>query len=104
MWLIPAYHYKACYSQELKEIKAKAEQRQSAPARMADQREIRLANRYPDWRQAILPAAEALFNLNRYAKPNSCRRDHKEEIYEVTTDLVRVLYQLRYATEVGHHY
>jgi hypothetical protein len=52
------------------------EARQTAPQR----RKAKLAKRYPDPRQAIPAAAEALFLLNRYAKPASCTRDHHDEI------------------------
>jgi hypothetical protein len=59
-----------------------------------------LAREYPDWRDALQPAAEALFSLNRYAKWPSCPRGERDEIYGLKTHLVRLLYERGLAREV----
>lgn len=54
----------------------------------------RLTNRYPHWRDALPDAAEAMFNLNRYAKHRSCTQENREDIYDMKNRLVRLLYKL----------
>jgi hypothetical protein len=81
-------------SPEVAAVKERArkqqEGRDTAPAR----REAAMAKRYQDYRQAIPKAAEALFSLNRYAKHRSCTRDHREEIYDLKNDFIRVLCEI----------
>jgi hypothetical protein len=81
-------------SQKLKVAK------QTAPAG----RRERLARRYPDPHQAIPAAAEALFSLNRYTKRSRCNREHRDEIYALKSDLVRLLYARGYASDVHEHH
>jgi hypothetical protein len=58
---------------------------------------------YPDWRAALPATCLALLNLNRYAKWESCSRQQRDEIYELKTELLRMLYQNNYATGVVKH-
>ncbi len=56
-----------------------------------EQRHARMIRAYPTWKDALLPACEAMFNLNRYAKHESCRSG--EEIYALKNQLVKLLYE-----------
>lgn len=51
----------------------------------------------------MLPAAEALFNLNRYAKWPTCSAAHRREIYELKNGLVHRLYASGYCVEALRH-
>jgi hypothetical protein len=64
---------------------------------------LMIATEYGNWRNALLPAAQALFNLNRYAKWTTCREDHRLKIYRLKRELIKILYQSRLATSVGLH-
>lgn len=58
---------------------------------------------YSGWRDALGPAAEAMFNLNRYAKWERCSAAHREEIYTLKNEFVRLLYDLGLAVEARLH-
>jgi hypothetical protein len=73
--------------------------RQAAPARRLEA----YRRKYPDWRDALPAAAEALFNLNRYAKRRSCQADHRAWIYGLKTGFLRLLCRLGLATEAKVH-
>jgi hypothetical protein len=64
-------------------------------------REARILRRYPTWRDALLPACESMFNLNRYAKHESCRS--RDEIYDLKNGLVELLYVRGFSTECRVH-
>ncbi len=69
----------------------RSQQTRAARQNKAQARRAQFAARYPDWRAALLPAVEALFNLNRYAKWPRCSAAHRREIYELKNGLVRWL-------------
>jgi hypothetical protein len=73
-------------------LAAKAE-RDEPEAKQArrEAREAKITRRFCSWKDALLPACEAMFNLNRYAKHDSCRS--REEIYDLKNQLVALLYQ-----------
>lgn len=52
---------------------------------------------------ALNDVAEGLFNLNRYAKHDTCSRAHKEEIYGLKNDLVKALFEGGHCTGWNHH-
>jgi hypothetical protein len=59
--------------------------------------------RYPDETDAINAACFALFNLNRYAKHQSCSKRNKEEVYILKNKLIEWLYHAGYCQSVGIH-
>lgn len=77
----------------LKRRRNPAVQERRAKAR-ARARDRRLINKYPQWQDALPDAAEAMFNLNRYAKHRSCTQENREDIYDMKNRLVRLLYTL----------
>jgi hypothetical protein len=72
-------------------------------ARKPAERAARLRERYPDWQDALLAAAEALFNLNRYAKWRECSREHRATIYELKEEFICLLCRLGLAERVAEH-
>ena len=62
-----------------------------------------LGERFPNWRDALPGAAEAMFSLNRYAKYNSCTLDNRSEIYRLKNGLIQVLYSIGAAEQVHKH-
>jgi hypothetical protein len=62
-----------------------------------------LPERFPEWRNAIPAAAEAMFNLNRYAKYGSCSDPNRDEIYSLKNGLIEAFYVQNLATEVYQH-
>jgi hypothetical protein len=81
------------------------EELREAVARKEKVRAIRhrLAERYPDWRQALRPAAEALFNFNRLTKHGSCSRLRQRELYDLKDKVIRLLYELGLCQEASLH-
>lgn len=49
--------------------------------------------RYGGQKAALVDAAEGMFNLNRYAKHDSCAAYNRREIYSLKNRFVRALYQ-----------
>jgi hypothetical protein len=87
----------------LHELKSRIQAARDARHRKAQERAMMFAERYPQWEDACGPAAEALFNLNRYAKWHSCASAHRDEIYALKNRFVRLLYECGYCTEVQQH-
>jgi hypothetical protein len=73
--------------------------RAAAPAR----RRQALARRFPDPRRAVPAAAEALFQLNRYAKHRRCAWEHQQEIYSLKNRFVELLCALGHCTGAREH-
>ncbi len=67
-------------------------------------RERRFSRKYPTWRDALPDACEALFELNRYAKHESCTSTNREEIYNLKNGLIRLLYEQGFATDFYEHH
>jgi hypothetical protein len=84
-------------------LKARSQAVRQAKERKAEERQARLATRYSEWRQALLPAAQAMFSLNRYAKWQRCAPAHRREIYTLKNSFVRLLSECGYAVEVLRH-
>lgn len=76
-----------------------------AVARKEKVREIRrqLDARYPEWRQSLRPAADALFSFNRYSKWGSCSRLRRRELYDLKDRFIRLLYELGLCQEASLH-
>ena len=64
-------------------------------------REARITKRFASWRDALPRACQAMFNLNRYAKHNTCRCKH--EIYALKNGLIDLLYRNGFCTECKIH-
>jgi hypothetical protein len=62
-----------------------------------------LEGRYPDWHAALRPAADALFNFNRYSKWATCSRLRRRELYDLKDKVIRLFYGLGLAREVLVH-
>jgi hypothetical protein len=62
-----------------------------------------LQTRYPEWRAALRPAADALFNFNRYSKWAGCSRLRRRELYDLKDKVIRIFYGLGLAREVLVH-
>jgi hypothetical protein len=62
-----------------------------------------LETRYPDWRTALRPAADALFNFNRYSKWATCSRLRRRELYDLKDRVIRLFHALGLAREVLLH-
>jgi len=60
-------------------------------------------DKYDDLQAAIEDAAEALFNLNRYAKHAKCAERHRKRIYELKTRFIRLLYRRGYCIAAAEH-
>ena len=88
---------------EIAALRARSHKYREARKRKPKERRRMLAKRYPDWRDALPPAAEALFSLNRYAKWERCSPEHRDEIYELKNRMVEMVYQLGLAEEVKLH-
>jgi hypothetical protein len=90
-------------SLEIQARLAKKASQNSASARRARRRarEARLRRRYPAWRDALVPACQAMFSLNRHAKHNKCRSS--EEIYQLKNELITLLYEHGYCIECRVH-
>jgi hypothetical protein len=70
-------------------------------ARAQRRRERNISSRYPDWRQALPPAAKAMFNLNRFAKYRSCLNSF--EIYALKNRFIQLLCNLGLCVEAHLH-
>src|SRR4051812_1025466 len=46
-------------------------------------RKAALAERYPQWRDALRPAAQALFDFNRFSKWATCTPLRRRELYDL---------------------
>lgn len=57
------------------------------------------ARRYASKREAYKAACEALFSLNRYAKHEKCRRQHREAIYTLKNAWIKHLYEQGFCVE-----
>jgi hypothetical protein len=89
--------------QEAAQRQPRTGQLNEAKARTPHQRRLELVEQYPDWHQALVPAADALFDLNHYARSRNCSRGHREVIYSLKGAFIRQLYRHGYATEVTIH-
>lgn len=63
----------------------------------------RFIRRYGQPDKALPDAAEAMWNLNRYAKHRCCRPSNRSEIYELKNDLVRLLYARGFCADAYRH-
>jgi hypothetical protein len=88
---------------EVAAAKARARRQAEGKAAAPKRRAEALARRYPRWQDALAPAAEALFSLNRYAKWRKCSAEHRDEIYDLKNGFIRLLYREGLAEHVGLH-
>jgi hypothetical protein len=71
----------------------------------AQERRFEQFNRkYVSWRVAVSAGCEYLFNLNRYAKHQSCSAAHRDEIYKLKTKVVALLFSHGYCVECSTHH
>ena len=59
-----------------------------------------LATRFPDWKAAIRPAADALFQFNRFVKWATCTPMRRRDLYGLKGKLLKLLYAAGYCTAV----
>jgi hypothetical protein len=72
----------------------------AAPTRSAGAWSALFAQRYADPTLALGPAAEAMFELNRLTRSTRCAPWDKEDIFELKTSFVALLYRLEYTDRV----
>jgi len=60
--------------------------------------------KYGSGEAAIPHAAQAMFNLNRYAKHDSCANWNRKEIYQLKGKFIKLLYSRGYCKEVYRHH
>lgn len=63
----------------------------------------RLSGEYPEWKHALRPAADAMFNFNRFAKWSSTSQLRRRELYELKDQLIERLYNNGYCRELLVH-
>jgi hypothetical protein len=61
------------------------------------------SKRYEDRESSIIDVANAMFNLNRYAKHETCAARNRAEIYHLKNLLIRHLYNMGLCISVGVH-
>ena len=74
-----------------------------SPKEMQRARNARFRRRYGSRKKALPDAAKAMFNLNRYAKHNSCTSDHRDEIYALKSEFIRLFFESGLAQMVFTH-
>jgi hypothetical protein len=62
-----------------------------------------LTLRYPQWREAVRSAADALFSFNRFAKWARCSRLRCRELYDLKDAMIRLLYEGGYCCGLAVH-
>lgn len=80
---------------------ARAEEEALAQARA--QELAKLAETYPNWRDALPLACDYLFDLNRYAKHRVCGPSTRDRIYSAKNSLIEVLYLHGYSVACHEH-
>jgi hypothetical protein len=80
---------------ELLEVRGMAQRRQDCESLSSV-----LEGRYPDWRSALRPAAEALFSLNRYSKWDTCPLVRRTELYSLKLKVLHVFHELSLAQTI----
>lgn len=66
---------------------------------------VKFKKKYPAKQDAILDAAQAMFNLNRYTKHKSCSAKNRAEIYDIKNIFVEFLYKSGFCkTCYMHHF
>jgi hypothetical protein len=73
------------------------------PQKVKESRREKFARKYSTVESLLLASCEALFNLNRYAKWQTCSRDHKYEIYRLKNEMIALLYDHGVADRVYLH-
>lgn len=63
----------------------------------------RFAKRYGTPQDALLDVADAMFNLNRYAKHETCRAGNRTEIYDLKSRFIKWLYDQGYCQSCYLH-
>lgn len=58
---------------------------------------------YANWKDALRPAADAMFNFNRFTKWNDCSFLRRRELYKLKEDLIARLYQFGYCHSLRLH-
>jgi hypothetical protein len=92
--------FSECLRQEKARKEALIKRREDIQARRFQQ----FDRKYGSWTSALPDACEVLFNLNRHAKHDSCSDANRADIYDLKSEMVRLLYQHGYCTECFEHY
>ena len=75
---------------------------QSKPRKSKDWGKV-FCKRYETKVDALIEVAEAMFNLNRYAKHDTCAARNRGEIYGLKNRLIKSFYQSGYSSSVAIH-
>lgn len=86
---------------ELAALMGRAAKTRESKENKAVARKIALEQQFPDWQAALPLAARHMFNLNRYAKWERCSAAHRNEIYALKNEFLRVLYENGFVNEVS---
>ena len=92
-----------CRSKVMEEVARRQEQidkrKQSKPSDYSKT----FAKQYNSQDDALLDAAHAMLNLNRYCKHSECSYGDRDTIYNLKNGFVRFLYERGHSTDVGLH-
>lgn len=84
---------------ESRKSKARSKPSERKPRNYSKQFE----KKYDCKRDALLDAAHAMFNLNRFCKHRKCTKSERNYIYMLKNDFVEFLYKRGHSTDVGIH-
>jgi hypothetical protein len=84
----------------LREKEARKDKTKTAQAKRFE----RFSKKYRSWTVALPDGCEYLFNLNRYVKHGSCSGPHREAIYDLKNEMVKLLYTHGYSTDCFEHH
>ncbi|MGA7742074.1 MAG: hypothetical protein WCE40_09575 [Polyangia bacterium] len=79
------------------------ERREAQVTAAGERRCARFSAAYSSWLEALPAACEAMFNLNRYAKWHSCSGAHRDAIYGLKNQLVKLLYERNFCEVAWLH-
>ena len=79
------------------------ERREAQFVGAGQRRRAGFARKWASWLEALPAACEAMFNLNRYAKWGSCSSAHRDAIYGLKNQLVKLLYERNFCEAAWLH-
>lgn len=90
--------------ESLETMRQRRQRPRATPEEARAKRMAKFSKKYhEDFRSLLRDACSALFSLNHYAKQTKCTSSNREEIYNLKTQLIRVLYQSGLAERVQIH-
>jgi hypothetical protein len=79
------------------------ERREAQFVAAGQRRRAGFSRKWASWLEAMPAACEAMFNLNRYAKWHSCSGAHRDAIYGLKNQLVKLLYERNFCEAAWQH-